>query len=76
MKCKEKGCKGEINKNNSVPLWVGCQRAPALTAYPCEECGRLHDKNGSLVFNNAGNKAFLEFNEVIFRDKNNEIIEF
>lgn len=76
MNCKEKGCEGEINKNNPDAFPVGRHRASIITVYPCEECGRLHDRNGSLVFDNAGNRPFLEYNEIILRDKNDKIVKF
>lgn len=46
MKCKEKGCGGEVNINKPVSLQVGC--GASRNAYPCKKCNRLHFGDGSL----------------------------
>lgn len=72
--CKEEGCNGELNINDPKGLRIDC--SPGLIiAHPCGSCGRLHWKeDGSPVFNKPRNRAFLEGNKVIYRNKNNQIV--
>jgi len=71
MKCRNEGCTGKVDMRKSVSLMIGCGGLCGGSyshAYPCDTCGRLHWKDGSPVFNRAGQKAFLINNIVILKD--------
>lgn len=58
MKCKEKGCEGEINGAMPVILQTSC--ASSAVAFPCDKCNRLHWPSGDAVFNRSGERAFRD----------------
>lgn len=66
MKCTEAKCVGEINTANPIRLRTSC--AFYSFAFQCNECGRLHWKDGTPVFNRANLKAFLENGAIVHRD--------
>ena len=66
MKCTEKGCNGEIDKEKSVPLHYGCSDVKK-NFFPCDSCGKLYRGNGSPAF--GGNrKAFLRYGKIVYQD--------
>lgn len=70
MKCKERGCDGEIDLSQPISLQTGCggcRGAQLQLAYPCKVCGRLHWGDGSKVFNRRKQRAFFENSSVVHR---------
>lgn len=64
MKCKEKGCKGEVD-NRPITISLGC--AGQYDYFPCNRCGRLYDKDGDVVDYVDGERAFLVKGEMVGR---------
>jgi hypothetical protein len=72
MLCKEESCDGEIDMDVKIGLQVSC--FSHSLAHPCGKCGRVHWPSGELVFNRPGNKVFLENDEIVHRDDNNQLV--
>lgn len=73
VECKEKGCKGTVNKSRTISLMTGCGGPSFSLACPCDSCGRLYWYNdNSSVFNRPGDKAFLKNGKVVHVKKNGE----
>lgn len=71
MECQEKGCDGEVDLNNTVPLQTGCggcRGASFSSVNPCKKCGRLHFCDGSLVFGRDDKKVFLKNDKIVKED--------
>lgn len=66
MKCKRKGCDGEVDMESKHPVQTGCRRFSST--YPCKKCGLLHSDNGWPLENRTtGRLAFLINGERIDR---------
>ncbi|MFA5432123.1 MAG: hypothetical protein WC319_04525 [Candidatus Paceibacterota bacterium] len=71
MKCKEKGCEGEIDEQSTISLIIGCGGCGQCSldkAHPCEQCGRLYWMSGNPVFTRSGEKAFFVDNAIINKE--------
>jgi hypothetical protein len=71
MKCTEKDCDGEIDRQLKVDEITGCGGCCSTIeghAYACNRCGRLHWFDGWPVFNENG-KAFFVNKEVVYKGK-------
>lgn len=65
MKCKEKGCNGEIDNKKLKTLSFGC--CGTLDTFPCNRCGRLHNKDGEVVNFEGGDRVFLIKGDIVTR---------
>ncbi len=71
MKCID--CSGVINFNIVISLQTGCSGISHSSSYPCDDCGRLHWRDSSGVYNRSGEKAFLIDGELVL--KGSDVIE-
>lgn len=57
--CKEKDCNGKVGVLCPVSLALNSGGTRFL-AYPCDKCGRLHQKDESLLFDKKGRSVFWD----------------
>lgn len=70
-KCKEEGCDGNVQKEDSHARQIGCNNYDI--AYRCDQCGRLHWANGNPVINRREEKVFIVDGKLVHKNQANEI---
>ena len=72
MKCKMKGCKGEIDLTRKMPVIF--IRGGAGNAYLCNNfnCGRMHYQDGEPVYSCMEQPVFFRFNRIVLGVKPRE----
>jgi len=59
MKCKVQGCNGEINLAISYSIKKVCSCAKPMKLFPCNKCGRAHNRKGQSVSTGCGKALFI-----------------
>jgi hypothetical protein len=68
MKCAKKDCEGTII-GLPVSLMFICYKCDSKykEAFPCGTCGRLHWRDGSLVYNKNGDEVSLVNGKIVLK---------
>jgi hypothetical protein len=64
MKCAKNKCRGKIDFDIRLGVWV---EGMLIATHPCGTCKILHSESGSLFFSKHGKAGFFKEGMVVFK---------
>lgn len=72
MKCSKDGCAGNISMHREIQVSTGCSKIKL--AYPCQDCSRLHWKDGKPASVGSGRTLYLGDSVLVMKNASGDFM--